>query len=32
MLLSYFQDQYIEAGCDETGRGAQVAEVWLIKK
>lgn len=28
MLLSYFQDQYIEAGCDETGRGCLAGPVF----
>lgn len=28
MLLSYFQDEYIEAGCDEAGRGCLAGPVF----
>ncbi len=28
MLLSYFQDEFIEAGCDETGRGCLAGPVF----
>ncbi|KKX50371.1 hypothetical protein L950_0211090 [Sphingobacterium sp. IITKGP-BTPF85] len=28
MLLSYFQDEFIEAGCDEAGRGCLAGPVF----